>query len=423
MIPDDVATAVAAALDRIGVVGVLGDVADAALDVALLVPDGADDDVANVLRSAGFAPVDLTWARFHGGATAAVRVVPVSRLALPDAAVADLFDRATGTGSLRSAAPEHALLFAGQRLLETGGNDVVRTLLERNRSASPDAWLESLRLSAAWGLSRAMAHLERLGVGQPVTEADRRDALRELRRAGRTDAMRRPVVGVVGLSGLDGSGKSTQARALRDALSAAGVSAVVEWTRLAAQPALDRIAAPVKAALRRGRRTPTSTEPPPVAAPGVRPAESGGGPVRSVWAVVVAGVDAAAKRSSTALHVRQDRVVIRDRYVLDSAVQLHDAYGGSAAGDLLLRRLAPAPVAAFLLDLPGSVAHERKPEQFTAAQLDAQAALYREQARRLGVRIVDGTLPADALAELIATQVWATLGGPGTGAARWARGG
>ena len=425
MIPGDVLQALAAALDGRGAVGVLGEPAATAVDVTLVVPDGAHADAAAVLRAADFAAADLTWARFRAGGVAAVRLVPVRRLALPTTAVDALFGRATGDGALRSASPEHALLFAGQRLLEGGGSDVLREALDRERAAAPDAWLESLRLAAAWGLPRAMAHLERLDWGQSVTESDRRDAMRELRRAGRTGALRRPVAGVVGLSGLDGSGKSTQARALRDALAAAGVPAVVEWTRLAAQPALDRIAAPVKAILRRGRGAPPATpdRAGPVA-PGVRGGGAGRrGPIRAVWPVVVSGVDAAAKRSSTALHVRQDRVVVRDRYTLDSAVQLEDAYGGSAAGGFLLRTLAPEPVAAFLLDLPGAVAHARKPEQFTAEELEAQAERYRRAARRLAVTVLDGTRPAEELAELIATEVWSRLGVAAGGAAPLAHGG
>jgi thymidylate kinase len=438
MIPGDVLTALTDALHHAGSVGVLGEPAETAVDVTVVVPDAVYGDICAVLHAAGFAAVDLTWARFRAGETAAVRVVPVRRLALPAAAVDELFGRAgedgaTGGESLRAAASEHALLFAGQRLLEGGGTDVLRAALERQRETAPEAWLESLRLATAWGLPRAMAHLERLGWGQSITETDRRDALRDLRRAGRLDALRHPVVGVVGLSGLDGSGKSTQAQALRDSLAASGVSAVVEWTRLAAQPALDRIAAPVKALLRRGRSAPTHLESPTpatahptsgAATAGVRrPAGGRRGPVGAIWPVVVAGVDAAAKRSSTALHVRQDRVVIRDRYTLDSAVQLEDAYGGSAAGGLLLRRLAPPPVAAFLLDLPGAVTHQRKPEQFTPEMLEAQAGRYRQEARRLGVTVLDGTRSAEELAEQIATEVWARLGRAAGGAAPWAHGG
>lgn len=116
-------------------------------------------------------------------------------------------------------------------------------------------------------------------------------------------------------------------------------------------------------------------------------------------------------------------MVIRDRYTLDSIVQLHDAYGGSAAGGLLLRRLAPQPVAAFLLDLPGSVARERKPEQFTDEQLEAQAARYRHEAQRLGVTVLDGTRDADDLAEEIATEVWARLARTAGGAGALTHGG
>jgi thymidylate kinase len=135
--------------------------------------------------------------------------------------------------------------------------------------------------------------------------------------------------------------------------------------------------------------------------------------------------------------IRRGRIVISDRYVLDSLVQLHDRYGrvhGVGLQARLLRLLTPAPLAAYFLDVPGDEARRRKPEEFSVDELDAHRRAYLEEAGRLGVRVLDGRRPPDELAALIADEVSDRLaavqrarassrpGGSGVGPVRRGRG-
>jgi hypothetical protein len=95
--------------------------------------------------------------------------------------------------------------------------------------------------------------------------------------------------------------------------------------------------------------------------------------------------------------------------VLDSVVQLRHAYGGGAGMRLqewLVRRLSPRSVVSFLLEVDGVEAYRRKPEQWTAEQLDEQARLYAVAADELGVVRIDGSLSRDEIAAQIARRVW-----------------
>jgi thymidylate kinase len=98
--------------------------------------------------------------------------------------------------------------------------------------------------------------------------------------------------------------------------------------------------------------------------------------------------------------------------MLDSEVQLRFHYGVNRDYRLqswLLRTLSPGPVRSYLLDVEPEHAIARKAEQFSRRQLEQHVALYRTHHRRLGVRRLDGSLPAEELCERIATDVWRAL--------------
>lgn len=377
-------------------------------------------DAAGVLAGAGFEELHGYWIRFSGARCDVVRLVDPSGWGLPAAEITRLFDGPAGLAPL--AAPE-VLLIAAQRLGASPAWGPEPTGLAVAEAADEAAWSAAKARLPHWGMPRALELLQRTIAGGLLLPHDRDVALQELTSsrgaalpAVRADA-RLPTLGpdggraVISISGLDGAGKSSQALALRAALLALGVDAVVEWSRLAVNPALDVVAAPVKAALKMLRRRRASTSLPPAAAQ-VDPAaalRSRFGAVGATWAAVVAVVNALAQRRTTTPHLRGGRVVIRDRYVLDSVVQLRHTYGagrGMAAQEWLVRRLSPRPLVAFLLEVDGAEAYRRKPEQWTAEQLDEQARLYATAADELGVLRLDGAQPRDELAAVIARTVW-----------------
>lgn len=374
----------------------------------LVAPRRSADVLRGRLAAAGYTPVRGQWARFTGAGVDAVRVTDLESLRLPAEDAGALLAQATGPVP-RLPAAHHALLLAAARLVELEGpGDLLQDEAARLLATGEQVRLAALRRALGWGLVRAMTHLERVGRGGTVTAADRADALVELSRV-RGGPVGPPSGFVVALSGLDGSGKSSQALALRTVLQDLDRDVAVQWTRLSASPLLDIVARPVKRALRSLRGTPA---PPDRAAtgPGAAPEAARGTALDWGWGAVLAGVDGLERRRAVAVHLRQGRAVLCDRWALDSLVQLQVDYG--RAGPLprgLLTALAPAPLAAFLLEVDAAEAHRRKPEQYDARQLAAQADSYRRAAADLGVTVLDGTHSREQVTEQVARAVWAAL--------------
>jgi thymidylate kinase len=216
---------------------------------------------------------------------------------------------------------------------------------------------------------------------------------------------------VVALSGIDGSGKSSQAELLREALERLGYDAAVEWSPYGQNAWLDHLAVPVKKLLRRSKRYAT-------AAPRETGLERTSGTalreknaaVNYVWSAVVTLANGLAQLQTIARHSRHGRIVIYDRYALDSTVQLRFRYGTNGRLQrMLIALLAPKPVAAFYLDIPAETSLARKDDRWTLADLEAQARLYRDEVRRSGARQLDGLRPRDELAAEIGEAVWRAL--------------
>jgi thymidylate kinase len=231
-------------------------------------------------------------------------------------------------------------------------------------------------------------------------------------------AARRQPGAVIAISGLDGSGKSTQARALSASLSRHGYDPVVVWHRLTFNPSLLRVTAPLRLALRLAVRFGVMNPPPPQVQADGDPIPTDHSttrafrerlPVLSVpWVMFVALVHAIAMRRATVREVRRGRVVIHDRYLLDALVELHGRYAtvhGIAAQSRLLRRLTPRPLVAYLLDLPAEEAHRRKPEEFSVAELRSHRDAYLREATSSGVHVLDARCAPEDLAARISGQV------------------
>jgi len=102
------------------------------------------------------------------------------------------------------------------------------------------------------------------------------------------------------------------------------------------------------------------------------------------------------------------RVVICDRYILDLMVEtmadLHDSPRRMRLGYKLLR-LLPRPDHAFLIDIDPIVAFRRKPDMPTLSHFVKRVQLYRELARTLGVRVLDGRRSR----ERVHDEIWREL--------------
>jgi thymidylate kinase len=224
---------------------------------------------------------------------------------------------------------------------------------------------------------------------------------------------------VIALSGLDGAGKSTQAQALRAALATLGYDVGVVWTPLGSNVRMRRLAA---AARRLLARLPVG----PYAQGGRDPSQSllssyggdaPGGTARraavAVWSTVSALINGVSFRRSAGGTRFGGRIVIYDRYVLDTIVDLRFNYAGARSlhvQEMLVSLVAPTPRCAFLLDLPPETAHARKPD-WSLAQTRMRAELYRAEHRRTGVRLVDAQRPPDELTAEITLAVLAASAG------------
>jgi len=378
---------------------VFGSLPGAGRDLDLLVPDDALAGLQETLAGEGFLNCGEEWVRFADGTAEAVDLIPASSWKLPPTELADLFADARpvdGFDRLIRPAPHHALLVLA-RLTGTRASlsEKRRRRVETAVAEEADAWQKAREHAPAWNLTAELAHLEDGGAAHP-----------------RLPRPRRPRV--IALSGIDGSGKSSQAELLRGALERLGFEAAVEWTPFGQNAWLDHLAVPVKKLLRRTRRyaaaEPRETGLERTAGTALRERNA---TVNYVWSAVVTFANGLAQLQTIARHSRHGRVVIYDRYALDSAVQLRFRYGTNGKFSLqrwLIGLLAPKPVASFYLDIPAETSIARKDDRWTLADLEAQTRLYREEVARNGALLLDGLRPRNELAAEIGEAVWRALG-------------
>jgi thymidylate kinase len=379
-------------------------------DLDLLVRPAAEEAIV-----AGFGREHLVrrgreWARFHACSVDAAEVVPAAAWGLPAPEVDALFAEARPIHSyarLVRPAPHHALLILARRLARSGGglDERRRRRLEQALAEDGDAWERARASAPGWAAVRALDALERVHRGGDPP-------LRVRLRRWRAELTRRRRGRVVSLSGVDGSGKTSQALALVGTLERLGYEAVTEWTRLSYNPSLDVIAFPVKALVRLVRRRPGRGAREDPAADPAKELRRQSALVSHAWALIVALANASSQRRVTRRHLRRGRIVVCDRYSLDSAVHLRYRYGekrGFRLQALVVRLLSPRPLRSFFLDVPAPIALGRKPEQYDLDQLARQVRLYSEEHKVLGARRLDGERPRDELCAEIATDVWLAL--------------
>ena len=376
-----------------------------------------------------------------------VELTPADAWRLPPIELTAVFAEATplaGTQWLARPSPHHALLIRARKAVRRQSSlRKLRSRMEGVVADEPDVWRRAEIRAVAWKADYALralriiyernGHISTLLRWRAVVEEYGGSEARGLRGWARlirallpswlTPRFRRTYV--VTFSGLDGSGKSTQARLLRDALRAMGQDAVVVWAGIGTNRSLRLIKTPIKRALRllphvgplkelarRAAATPDG-KPHPLAEPGagVRRHGAGFALATQVWMIVMALVNVCSLRKTLLRSFGKGRVVIFDRYTLDSAVRLQHWYGSSLSSRFviwLVRLLNKRPLRAYFLEAPPRVVFDRKPE-WDLHDLECRATLYDDEYARLGVHRVDGMRPIEDLFAEIASDVWGAL--------------
>lgn len=396
-------------------------------DVDLLIGSTDSIHLARVLEESGFIRRGGAFFSFEGCPPEIVELVPAESWDLPADEQGELFEEAIplpGCARLARPAPHHALLVLARRVVRAGVlSDRFRKRVDSALTESPGAFARARVRSAAWGCERSIDLLEwayRAGI-QPTRRERAAAIAAELRTRGRGPArvaegtvralVERPRLGsVIALSGLDGSGKSTQARLLAQSLDRLGYESALEW------PAIDapsRVLATVtkltKGAIRKAATRSGGT--------GAGPSD----PARALrqrseiltfaWSGLYAVRGAGRVARSTWPHVLRGRIVICDRYLLDTHVFLLHRYGAGrryGAQLALVRLLSPRPRAAFLLDVSPASATARQPERTLAENIE-RASLYRTLASPLGVEGIDGELAQEEVCADLARRAWLAL--------------
>jgi len=218
------------------------------------------------------------------------------------------------------------------------------------------------------------------------------------------------------VSGLDGAGKSSQALAVQELLDAVGVDAVVAWMPLGHSPRhrtlrlIRRTAGRVLRMRRRGAAGGAKTigEPNPI-----RGARERSELITQGWVTTVALMQALQHRRLVLRHWGTGRLVMFDRYVLDTAAQLRYFYGAHHRFPFqkwLVRAVSPTPRLSFLLDVPPETVALRKPLQYTFDEVRLQADLYKEELKDGGVARLDGDRPQSELTDELARAIWREVG-------------
>lgn len=245
----------------------------------------------------------------------------------------------------------------------------------------------------------------RPGASAVWVTARARGVRREARRALRSDRL------LVAFSGIDGSGKSTQAALLTESLGRASIPATATWARIgfSGSPLLSRM-------VRLGQRVlPAGSH----SAQRVR--ASGGGHVTPLtrrgalgWSWALAVTLQYLRSARRAARGPRGTVIVFDRALPDALVDLEQGFGGALDLRLqrrLVARLSPRPHVIFNLRLSGAAAHARKPDMFVPEVLERYARRYETVLPILGETIVlDAERPPDELASEVLRIVAARVG-------------
>ncbi|HKO27315.1 MAG TPA: hypothetical protein VJU80_07640, partial [Solirubrobacteraceae bacterium] len=383
---------------------VVGAVPPAGRDWDLLIDERDGDAVNQALSAEGFVAIGERWVRPANDRPDVVELLRGADWGIPAGELERLFADAVpldGHDRLCVPSPADRLLILARKLPRTPGflepkhRDRIGTTLGQD----PAAFERARERAPGWGLANRLRRLEGR-YSRPARERMLRPFLRRPRRGA-----------IIALSGLDGVGKSTQTQALRESLEALGYGSEVVWTPIGQSDALRRFARTVKHALSRLPVGPLAGARGEAAESHIlsrtEPGTPEFGPIRRLashgWATVTTVANATAfRRAARGTRVR-GRIVIFDRYVLDTVVDLRFRYapqGRLRFQEALVRGLSPRADRAYLLDLSPEVAHRRKPD-WSLDQTRLRAGLYDRAHTELGVHRLD----ASGSAEIISQEV------------------
>lgn len=392
---------------------VFGSLPPAGRDVDLLARVPEAEAARRALDAGGFLAGPGGWVRFGHCSAMMVEVVPAADWNLPDDELEALFAEAVplpGFLHLVEPAAHHQLLILARKL--DGGGLLTpkrRRRAEQAAQGNPGAWAEARGGALAWSAEDALARLE---------QALRQDRAPSSPRSLTARRPHRPRL--VSLSGIDGAGKSSQARALKHALEQLGYEAEIVWTPIAQNAWTDRLAAGIRHLLLRiPSLAPDETLRDPeleretMAGPGTMLRERSNLSTEA-WTGLLALANGLSHARAALSHSGSGRVIIFDRYVLDSAVRLRVMYGESRPfrwQNRLIRLLSPPPLFSAFLDVAPETALARKQDRWTSEGLSAHARLYREQHAAFATVRIDGQAPVEEVCAQIAERVWRRLTG------------
>jgi len=401
-------------------------------DVDLVALRGSEGAIAAVLREERFLPTrgdpgHVFW-RSEDGNAVAIDVLSWAAWPRYYPSLAGITARARrGEGPLPVSSPEDRLLIFGAEAVAGRPLEKIarraRELLrdpevrERLDALARTEGLEQLAAIVAepdrllrrgrWGRLPYTAALVAASRSHPARAAlRRRVSVRS--RAGLSRAVprhrrRRPRGLLVTVSGMDGSGKSTTAEALRAGLEQSGRPVTKVWGRFAGDiEVLDPVASAVKAVL--GSRPsiggPVSAREQERAGP--RTADQGRrGPVAWTWVAFIAVVRA--RRLHRATRPRRHAVaVVCDRWLPDAVVDMELRYGRHRTAELLMSLVAARPDLAILLDIDHATAYERNPEDQARWVLEDMERRYSEAAGRWEMVPIDARQAPDKVVD----QAW-----------------
>jgi dTMP kinase len=217
---------------------------------------------------------------------------------------------------------------------------------------------------------------------------------------------------LVTFSGVDGSGKTTQAEALQSAFQTCHLRAKRVWARGGTSRWIGLFTRWVK----RCKRPPAPAQESPQVQPSdtieARQQRFNSRLLRWGWSWLTALELLLQYARHVTLPLLLGRIVICDRYIYDALADWAAYFGESAVERRLaargLRWLTPRPHISYWLDTPADIVQSRSPETLPTGFLEAQTQAYSRMAPLFGVQRVDGSQDEHEIADAIVYQV---LGG------------